>query len=129
LRLDKSKEEEARREQLRAELHRYGALAKEPDLDTHCLSVQAVIRDKGLEDFLRKAGELKSELQGLVQKKCVSSCCLLRNIPVNQSQQLITYVIILRILGDQGKSSMRKNLMDTVERLRKALRNDVPSIL
>ncbi|CAN0392938.1 unnamed protein product, partial [Discosporangium mesarthrocarpum] len=60
-------QEEARREALRAELHGYGALTTEPALGAHCRAVEAVIVDKDLEDFLRTAGGLKIELQGLVQ--------------------------------------------------------------
>lgn len=63
----KRNESEARREAVRAELHGYGAACAEPDLEPCCVQVEAVAHDRGLEDFMRKAGGLKHELLALVQ--------------------------------------------------------------
>ncbi|CAM9626848.1 unnamed protein product, partial [Pylaiella littoralis] len=63
----KLEESEARREAVRAELHSYGAVCAEPDLEVCCLQAEAVAHDHGLEDFMRKAGGLKHELLVLVQ--------------------------------------------------------------
>lgn len=57
----------ARRESLRAELHKYGALSAEPDLEACCLQMEKLAHDPASEEFMRKAGALKHELLTLVQ--------------------------------------------------------------
>ena len=52
---------------MRAELHSYGALSAEPDLEGCCGQVEAVAHHLELEEFMRKAGGLKDELLALVQ--------------------------------------------------------------
>lgn len=56
-----------RREAIRSELHQYGALSAEPDLEACCVQLERVAHNPAYEDFLRKAGGLKHELIGLVQ--------------------------------------------------------------
>lgn len=63
----KLEEAGVRREDLRAELHSYGAHSVEPDLEGYCLRVESVAQSKNLEEFMRKAGGLKHELLTLVQ--------------------------------------------------------------
>lgn len=63
----KMDEAERRREQLRSELHSYGALLAEPDLEALCAKVESTCQDRQLEEFMRKAGGLKLELMALVQ--------------------------------------------------------------
>lgn len=63
----KMDEAERRREQLRSELHGYGALLAEPDLEELCLKVESTCQDRQLDDFMRKAGGLKLELTALVR--------------------------------------------------------------
>lgn len=66
LREAKRVEAEQRREALRAELHRYGALEDEPDLESHARAIEAVTHDANLEALFRSAGGLKLELRELV---------------------------------------------------------------
>lgn len=68
----KLEESEVRREALRAELHSYGALHAEPDLEGCCGQVEAVAHNPQLEEFLRKAGGLKNELLVLAQVQYVA---------------------------------------------------------
>ena len=44
---------------MRAELHSYGALSAEPDLEGCCGQVEAVAHHLELEEFMRKAGGLR----------------------------------------------------------------------
>lgn len=67
----KLEEAQERREALRAELHSYGAISAEPDLEGCSVQVESVAHSKELEDFMRKAGGLKHELLTLVQVCCV----------------------------------------------------------
>jgi hypothetical protein len=53
------------REELRAELHQYGALAPEPDVQSHSQNMNALISNPDLEEFFRKAGGLKSEFRAI----------------------------------------------------------------
>lgn len=63
----KVEEAEVRREELRAELHKYGALSAEPNLEELCTRLDNFLQNRKLEDFLKKAGGLKHELSALVQ--------------------------------------------------------------
>eukprot|EP00903_Cladosiphon_okamuranus_P015016 g13894.t1 len=131
IRESKFAESEARREALRAELHSYGAECAEPDLETCCLQVEAVAHDHNLEDFMRKAGGLKHELLGLVQgmrsPEIMYDGCL--SMAIEKAELLLCGVDLEGVLDKQGKAGMRRGLADSVERLRKAPKIDIPPIL
>ncbi|CAM9400850.1 unnamed protein product [Ectocarpus fasciculatus] len=127
----KRDESEARREAVRAELHSYGAACAEPDLEACCVQVEAVAHDRGLEDFMRKAGGLKHELLALVQG--MRSPEIMYEgwlaVAIERTDLVLCGVDLERVLDKQGKAGMRRSLADSVERLRKAPKSDIPSIL
>eukprot|EP00904_Undaria_pinnatifida_P004042 jgi/Undpi1/13639/HiC_scaffold_9.g03293.m1 len=127
----KLEESEARREALRAELHSYGALSPEPDLEGCCGQVEAVAHSLELEEFMRKAGGLKNELLALVQgmrsPEIVYDACL--SVAVERTELLLCGVEVEGVLDKQGKTMLRRGLVDSVERLRKSPKSEIPSIL
>ncbi|CBJ30237.1 conserved unknown protein [Ectocarpus siliculosus] len=127
----KQNESEARREAVRAELHGYGAACTEPDLEACCMQVEAVAHARGLEDFMRKAGGLKHELLALVQgmrsPEIMYDSWL--SVAIERTDLVLCGVDLERVLDKQGKAGMRRGLADSVERLRKAPKSDIPSIL
>ena len=122
---------EARKEALRAELHVYGALEPEPDLEQHACEIEAVLGDTSLDAFFRSSGGLKSELQRLRDE--------LRNPQLIYASTLDPAAERLRVmlcalglhatLERQGKAGQQKALQDTLERLRKASKSEVPPLL
>ena len=58
----KQDEAEKRREDLRHELHKYGALHLEPDTELFANQMEEVVQSPELEEFMRKSGGLKAEL-------------------------------------------------------------------
>ena len=58
----KGDEAEKRREDLRHELHKYGALHLEPETENFASNIDEVVKSPELEEFLRKSGGLKAEL-------------------------------------------------------------------
>ncbi|CAM9316736.1 unnamed protein product, partial [Laminaria digitata] len=127
----KLEESEARREALRAELHSYGALSAEPDLEGCCGQVEAVAHNPELEEFMRKAGGLKNELLALVQgvrsPEIVYDTWL--SVAVERIELLLCGVDVEGVLDKQGKTMLRRAMVDSVERLRKAPKSEIPAIL
>ncbi|CAM9256084.1 unnamed protein product [Ectocarpus sp. 12 AP-2014] len=127
----KRSESVARREAVRSELHGYGAACAEPDLEACCVQVEAVAHDRSLEDFMRKAGGLKHELLALVQgirsPEIMYDSWL--SVAVERTDLVLCGVDLEWVLDKQGKAGMRRDLADSVERLRKAPKSDIPSIL
>ncbi|CAM9524177.1 unnamed protein product, partial [Sphacelaria rigidula] len=127
----KQGEGEVRREAIRSELHQYGALSAEPDLEACCVQLERVAHNPAYEDFLRKASGLKHELIGLVQG--MRSPDIIYETPlsvaVERTDLVLCGVGLESALDKQGKAGMRRAIMDSVERLRKAAKNDIPSAL
>ena len=120
-----------RREALRAELHKYGALEDEPDLDSHALVIENVLNDLELEVFFRGAGGLKPELKELMTELRDPSLIYDAKLqPTIKRVEVLTCGLeVPEILETQGKSGMRSNLIDTLERLKNATKGDVPPLL
>ncbi|CAB1112029.1 unnamed protein product [Ectocarpus sp. CCAP 1310/34] len=116
---------------VRAELHGYGAACTEPDLEACCVQVEAVAHDRGLEDFMRKAGGLKHELLALVQGMRSPEIMYDSwvSVAIERTDLVLCGVDLERVLDKQGKAGMRRGLADSVERLRKAPKSGIPSIL
>ncbi|GMI21963.1 hypothetical protein TeGR_g1116, partial [Tetraparma gracilis] len=128
---EKHDEAEMRRENLRAELHNYGALHLEPDTESFALEIDAVVTATDLEEFFRKSGGLKSELVKIT--KILRDPNLIYEQTLTSGVHATTLVRCGRDLEDilekQGKSSLRKAAQDTLERLRKATKSECLPIL
>ncbi len=120
-----------RREDLRRELHRYGALAEEPDLEEFADFVEAIALDPEREDFFRSAGGLKPELRQLISE-CRHEDIVYARV-LDEAKRRLQVVRCGRdlhtTLEKQGKGSFRDALKDTCERLRKGGRPEVPPLL
>jgi len=120
-----------RREDLRRELHRYGALAEEPDLEEFANFVEAIALDPEREDFFRSAGGLKPELRQLISE-CRHEDIVYARV-LDEAKRRLQVVRCGRdlhaTLEKQGKGSFRDALKDTCERLRKGGRPEVPPLL
>ncbi|KAH8098983.1 DUF4455-containing protein [Aureococcus anophagefferens] len=131
LREAKRVEAEARREALRAELHRYGALEDEPDLESHARAIEAVTHDANLEALFRSAGGLKLELRELVAE--LRHPDLIYERALGEAQRRLEVLLcgsgLQAVLEKQGKSQQQKSIQDTLERLRKAARAEVVPLL
>ncbi|KAH8059197.1 DUF4455-containing protein [Aureococcus anophagefferens] len=131
LREAKRVEAEQRREALSAELHRYGALEDEPDLESHARAIEAVTHDANLEALFRSAGGLKLELRELVAE--LRHPDLIYERALGEAQRRLEVLLcgsgLQAVLEKQGKSQQQKSIQDTLERLRKAARAEVVPLL
>jgi hypothetical protein len=122
---------EKRRENLRMELHNYGALKLEPDVIGYSNDIEQYVLDVNNEEYYRKSGGIKSELNKIVKH--------LRDENIIYDNVLKDTIVSLNlvqcgtnlenVLEKQGKSSLRKTLQDTLERLRKATKAECLPIL
>jgi len=132
IRIERQKAAEERRESLRGELHEYGALEDEPDLNAHANVIENVlIVQTHLDNFFRSAGGLKPELKELMLELRDKTLIYDKKLEptIKRVQVLICGLEVPRILESQGKSGMRSNLIDSLERLKNATKVDVPSML
>ncbi|KDO30113.1 hypothetical protein SPRG_05305 [Saprolegnia parasitica CBS 223.65] len=119
------------REQLRATCHRVGAKADEGCLGQHAAQLAAFLGNKDLDDFFRIAGGLRSELASIEERLASPEMIYQANVAALEPRVgLLVHALPLEsILDAQGKSNERKTLQGTLERLRKAPKNEILSIL
>jgi hypothetical protein len=131
LRSERKVAAEDRREALRAELHLYGALEDEPDVEAHAAAIEQVVTDSMLDAFFRGAGGLKPELKELMNELRDPMLIYDKKLQptIRRVQVLICGLELPKVLESQGKSGMRSNLTDMLERLKNATKGDVPTIL
>ena len=127
----KHDEAEKRREDLRHELHNYGALHLEPDVGYFASEIDDVVNSAELEEFFRKSGGLKPELVKISKQLRDPNLIYLKLL--DAAVESLTVVQCGKdleiVLEKQGKSSLRKTAQDTLERLRKATKSEVLTIL
>ncbi|EQC35858.1 hypothetical protein SDRG_06608 [Saprolegnia diclina VS20] len=119
------------REQLRATCHRVGAKADEGCLGQHAAQLAAFLGNKEFDDFFRIAGGLRSELASIEERLASPEMIYQANvISLEPRVGLLVHALPLEsILDAQGKSNERKTLQGTLERLRKAPKNEILGIL
>lgn len=112
-----------RRELLRAELHRYGACADEPDFAGTAAYIGAYSASPELEAFFRSAGGLKAELRE-TSNELVDDDRLMYSQHLHFAKDRISSLLcgadLKDILERQGKSQQLSSLRETLERLRNA---------
>ena len=118
-------------EELRAELHGYGALSPEGDFGPLAAALAPQITGEEMDAFLVRSGGLKGELATILEALGLST--LIYESPLARLRDRADFVVsglgLDELLEDQGKSDSRKALQDTLERMRTARRADMPSIL
>ena len=131
LKFKKHDEAEQRREDLRAELHIYGALHNEPDLESGARTIDEQVSQTALEEFFRKSGGLKHALVAIAKQ--LRDPSLIYQKYLHEVSRGIGVLLCSKdlevVLEKQGKDSMRKNMQDTLERLRKATKSEVVPVL
>ena len=130
----------ALREELRAELHTFAALAPDGDLYTggdrgsgrrHRPQLEGMIGDTELDDFFRKAGGLKSELANVVRALATPSLIYGEELLALRVRVklLVGACKVDSVLAVQGKSDSRKAVSETLETLRTAKKADIPPVV
>jgi hypothetical protein len=121
----------ARRESLRAELHVYGAFEDEPLLEAHASAIDQVLNDPSNDTFFRSAGGLKPELKELMAQ--LRDPMLIYDASLQPAMRRVEVLLcgldLPIVLEAQGKSGMKSNLVDTLERLKNATKGDVAPIM
>lgn len=128
------------REALRAELHSYAALASEGDIFTHGdlghgslhrVRIGAAVADAELEDFFRRAGALKPELEAVVSG--FGRADLIHNSNVHALQERVQLLVeaaeVAGALEREGKSAALAALQHTLEALRTAKKADLAPLV
>ena len=116
------------RENVRGELHSYGALAEKPKLIEIRDKIALGLEDEELEGFYRKSGGLKKDLQWIM-------VALGKNTLIYQDEatearervrKLHSFTPIISLLEKQGKESDREAIQGTLEKLRTGKKKDIP---
>ncbi|RHZ08041.1 hypothetical protein DYB31_000265 [Aphanomyces astaci] len=121
----------AMRELLRATCHRVGAKAKEGALATIATQLTTLLADKNLDEFFRISGGLRAELAAIEDRLASPDMIYQENVTalVPRVAMLVAALPMEAILDAQGKSSERKLIQATLERLRKAPKNEIVPLL
>uniref|UniRef100_H3H2T6 Uncharacterized protein n=2 Tax=Phytophthora ramorum TaxID=164328 RepID=H3H2T6_PHYRM len=121
----------ALREVLRLELHGFGAMAKEGAIEEAKGTLVALLSDDSMEDFFRAAGGLKAELDILAKQLCVADLIYSDNLePVVRSVgTLLSALPLESVMERQGKEAERKAVQSTLDKIRKATKGEIMSLL
>lgn len=126
-----TEEARAELERLRSEIHNYAALAPEGEFKRLQAALDPLVASQDLEDFFVRAGGLKAELSAIIA--CLGQPTLIYDAELESLRRRTAFLVsslgIEAVLEAQGKSSDRKALMDTLERMRSAKRTDIPPLL
>jgi hypothetical protein len=121
----------ALREALRLELHGFGAMAREGAIDEAKSKLATLLGDDSMEDFFRAAGGLKTELDTLAKQLCVADLIYGANLePVASSVGvLLSALPLASVMEKQGKEAERKAVQSTLDKIRKASKGEIMSLL
>ncbi|KAL3669510.1 hypothetical protein V7S43_004898 [Phytophthora oleae] len=119
------------REALRLELHGFGAMAKEGVVEEAKRTLVALLSDDSMEDFFRAAGGLKTELDTLAKQLCIADLVYSENLePVVGSVGVLLSALPLEsVMEKQGKEAERKAVQSTLEKIRKASKSEIMTLL
>lgn len=123
----------ALQEALRLELHGFGAMAKEGEIDEARLSLEQMLTDEGvaLEDFFRMAGGLRGELDSIIKRLNVAELIYERHLdPLFSSVRVLLSAFPLEnVMEAQGKGAERRALQTTLDKIRKASKAEMPALI
>lgn len=121
----------SRVEALRRELHVYGALKVEPDLQANAHALQVALNDPSLSELWRLGGGLKAEFQSQVADLNHPDVVYQRMVVAMSSRmELITCGFTLKTTFEQcGRSSQLEKIRGLVTKMRTAPRAEVPGVL
>lgn len=120
-------------EALRLELHGFGALAREGEIDEAKQTPEQMLVAEGaaLEDFFRMAGGLRGELESIMKRLDVAELIYERNVDplVDSVRVLLSALPLESVMEAQGKGTERHALQTTLDRIRKASKADMPALI
>jgi len=118
-------------EAARQELHAYCALAEEGDLKLRQKTLGTLIGDPELEEFLRKSGNLKKELEYI--EDTLGKSVLIYQEPLAELKERVDFIRagfdLNDLLAAQGKLADKKDIQGTLENMRVAKAADLVSMI
>ncbi|KAF4030855.1 hypothetical protein GN244_ATG17338 [Phytophthora infestans] len=133
MQLDESKGDAAKalREALRLELHGFGSMAKEGAIQEAKAALVMLLSDDSMEDLFRAAGGLKSELDTLAKQLNTADLIYNTNLEpvVSSVGVLLSALPLTNVMEKQGKEAGRKAVQSTLEKVRKATKGEIMSLL
>ncbi|EEY55870.1 uncharacterized protein PITG_20628 [Phytophthora infestans T30-4] len=131
--LDESKGDAAKalREALRLELHGFGSMAKEGAIQEAKAALVMLLSDDSMEDLFRAAGGLKTELDTLAKQLNTADLIYNTNLEpvVSSVGVLLSALPLTNVMEKQGKEAGRKAVQSTLEKVRKATKGEIMSLL
>lgn len=127
----KTSEAQTLREALRLEVHGFGAMSKEGEIEVCQSQLVTLLRDPSLEEFFRMAGGLRGELDAIVKRLKISELIYSCNLePLTSSLQVLLCTLPLGdVMETHGKGAERKALQATLEKIRKAGKHEILPLL
>lgn len=127
----KTLEAQALREALRLELHGFGAMAPEGEIVLARNTLAQMLADDSLEDFFRMAGGLRTELDQIFKRMELKELIYADNlVPLRDSLQVLLSALPLEtVMEAQGKGAERKAVQATLEKIRKAGKQEIMALL
>lgn len=127
----KTLEAQELREALRLELHGFGAMAPEGEIALARNTLAELLADDSLEDFFRMAGGLRTELDQIVKRLELKELIYADNlVPLRDSLQVLLSALPLEtVMEAQGKGAARKAVHGTLEKIRKASKQEIMALL
>ncbi|KAI9996293.1 hypothetical protein PInf_013676 [Phytophthora infestans] len=133
MQLDESKGDAAKalREALRLELHGFGSMAKEGAIQEAKAALVMLLSDDSMKDLFRAAGGLKSELDTLAKQLNTADLIYNTNLEpvVSSVGVLLSALPLTNVMEKQGKEAGRKAVQSTLEKVRKATKGEIMSLL
>lgn len=122
---------EALQEALRLELHGFGALAREGDIEAAKTELEKLLDNDTLEDFFRSSGGLRAELDSIAKRLVLSDLIYNSNVAalLENVQLLLSALPLAQLMESQGKEAERKAVQATLEKIRKATKHDIAALL
>lgn len=129
--LGKASEAQTLREELRLEVHGFGAMAKEGEIEFCQSKLVTLLSDTSLEEFFRMAGGLRGELDAIVKRLKISELIYSFNLqPLTASLEVVLCALPLEeVMETHGKGAERKALQATLEKIRKAGKHEILPLL
>jgi len=131
LRVALQNDAKVRVEELRKELHEYGALKKEPELRRISTIFQAALENPAMTELWRLGGGLKTEFQTLMND--MRSINIVYDNHMNSIQSRLEVIVsgfdLKAILEERGRLVQLDKVRNLLIKMRNVAREDVPDVL
>jgi len=118
-------------EDLRKELHEYGALHEEPNLKSIARIMQQALEDESLAELWRLGGGLKTDFQNMSSDLCSIDTVYEKFVlTIQERLELICCGFNLKaVLQERGRLMQLDKIRNFITKMRSVPRNDVPNVL